>query len=133
MKSALDSRFTATFVKYCADPLVLSRLKANRHRFLIEANLTTITGLPFIVLALLILQSMHDLMDDYGGSSTKSTYYFHEAVGIASFNPHSKEYQSPEDNRYTSLVKTIQELMLNNKAFADIVNDFLTWDQNNPR
>ena len=134
MNTNIDQKFVDDFTRGCTDSMFIPVLKDVRKDFLTKTNTNMVTGQPFLILCLLLVQSMETMSAGYSGSSTISYNSLYEAVGIGAV---AESIRVDSDgvvvhDRYRLLVTTIINLLQINTEFKKNVDEFLNWDMHNP-
>ncbi len=127
----LSPNFADSFKRYWTDPLFVSAFKAVRKDFLGMTGRSGLTGVPYVVLCLLMAQAMQRLLDGYSGSTSSSSNHLHEAVGFyaACSSPAvTMTFSASMEPRYLELVTLISTLQKEGPKFYAVVDGFLCLD-----
>lgn len=127
----LSPNFADSFKRYWTDPLFVSAFKAVRKDFLGMTGRSGLTGVPYVVLCLLMAQAMQRLLDGYSGSTSSSSNHLHEAVGFyaARRSPAvTMTFSASMEPRYLELVTLISTLQKEGPKFYAVVDGFLCLD-----
>lgn len=123
-KEAVDKNFGPSLDIYWTKSVFQSALKDARKDFFEATGLTTLTGVPFVVVCLLLATTMDRLTAGYSGSTTRDDSLLYEAIGIGGFywggNP-----RHSQGTRYGSLVYAVSSAMSANKDFRAFCDSFI--------
>lgn len=126
----LSPNFADSFKRYWTDPLFVSAFKAVRKDFLGMTGRSGLTGVPYVVLCLLMAQAMQRLLDGYSGSTSSSSNHLHEAVFYAACRSPdvTVTFSASMELRYLELVTLISTLQKEGPEFYAVVDGFLCLD-----
>jgi hypothetical protein len=103
-------------------------MKDVRRDFLQATGRTSITGIPFGVMAVLIAECAYRVIAGYQGASSRFDGCIHEAIGLQlGATPQQALPDVPE--RYSELVGVIREVLWENAEATGYLDAFLKQDQ----
>lgn len=126
-KEAVGIVFPSTLEAEWTKSIFQSVMKDVREDFLEATDTTTITGMPFVVLCLLLATTLDRLYAGYSGSPNRDDSLLHEAIGIGAFFGSCKPH-SAISGRYDRLVRSVSTLQTTSKDFRELLDEFIAYD-----
>jgi hypothetical protein len=123
MSSITTPTFIQAFERYHSDRMFSSALKSVGDRFLECTERSSITGIMYTTLSLLLAQAMEDMLSGYSGSSVTDKRYLSEAIGYDLGGSRVVNFVS--NGRYLILINTVTALQQAHPEFAKIIDNFI--------
>lgn len=122
VKCVTTEEFISSFKKYHSDRMFKSYLEDVGCEFIAITGRTSISGILYTTLCLLLAQAMTKMLNGYNGGSVTDKNFLSEAIGFHFGNGTSN---TEVHDRYQDLVSMVHNLQLTEKVFADTIDDFI--------